>query len=257
MTRGIFDLSGKVAVVTGGNGGLGLAYARGLARHGASIAIWGRDEAKNARASEELRGLGAEVLAQRVAVDTEAEIVAGFAETMRHFGRIDTVVANAGVSKRQPSLELSSEDWHALLAVNLHGAFFTLREGARHMVARAEAGQPGGSLIVCGSGASLAGVPGLAHYAAAKTGLTGVVRVLAAELGKYGIRANVIAPGLIKTDLLQTESFLQMVTEKTPLGRPGEPQDLEGVAVYLASDASRFHSGDILNIDGGWMASYF
>jgi NAD(P)-dependent dehydrogenase (short-subunit alcohol dehydrogenase family) len=144
--------------------------------------------------------------------------------------------------------------------VNLHGAFYTLREAAKHMVARAKAGDPGGSLILCGSGSIYQGVPTMAHYGAAKGALNSMAKALAAELGPHGIRANVIAPGFILTEMTQADPVLgaqiaAAVAAKAPLGRAGRPDDLEGAVVYLASDASRYHTGDTLVIDGGKMTA--
>lgn len=255
---GLFDLSGKTALVTGGNSGLGLAYARGMARQGSDIVIWGRNPDKNAAASAELAAFGVKVLAQEVDVTSEEQIVAGFAEAVAWAGRIDTVVQNAGFANAAPAFtEISTEQFRSQIEVALSGGFFTLRTAARHMVARAEAGDPGGSIILCGSGTIFAGTKGLEHYGAAKAGLAAMMRGMAAELGAHGIRVNMIAPGYIKTDLGSGGGPDEMFASRTPLGRAGRVADVEGAAAYLASDAASFHSGDILNIDGGWLASYF
>jgi NAD(P)-dependent dehydrogenase (short-subunit alcohol dehydrogenase family) len=146
--------------------------------------------------------------------------------------------------------------YHSLLAVNLHGAVYTLRAAAQHMVARAQAGDRGGSLIICGSGSIFQGVPTMSHYAIAKGGLNALAKSLAAELGPYGIRCNVIAPGFIHTEMTLADPDIgayltAQVEARTPLGRVGQPEDLEGAVVYLASDASCYHTGDTLVIDGG------
>lgn len=261
MAKGLFDLSGKVAVVTGGNSGLGLGFARGIARQGGDIAIWARSAEKNAAAKAELEAFGVHVTTRQVDVADEAEVIAGFDDVMAQHGRIDTVIANAGISHSVPSfLDLDTESYHRLLAINQHGAFFTLREGARHMVRRAQAGEPGGSLIVCGSLSMLVGVKGMEHYAAAKGALGAMMRGMAAELGQYRIRANVIAPGYIKTDIgrsrdqAQKSQMDEWFASNTPIPTLGYPEDFEGIAAYLASDAARFHTGDTIVIDGGWMA---
>jgi NAD(P)-dependent dehydrogenase (short-subunit alcohol dehydrogenase family) len=257
-TRGLFDLTGKTVLVTGGNGGLGLAYARGMARQGADAIIWGRNEAKNEAAAAELVDLGVRALSQRVDVTDEAQVIAAFADAVACVGKIDCVVQNAGFANPALSFaEMATEQYHAQIAVALHGGFYTLREAARHMIAQADAGSPGGSIILCGSGTVFGGMKGMEHYGAAKSGLAAMMRGMAAELAPYGIRVNMIAPGYIKTELggsPETEAFF---AGRTPMGRLGNPADVEAAAVYLASDAASFHSGDILTIDGGWMASYF
>jgi NAD(P)-dependent dehydrogenase (short-subunit alcohol dehydrogenase family) len=256
MGKGLFDLTGKVTVVTGGNGGIGLGFARGIAKQGGDLEIWARNAEKNAAAKAELESLGAKVITRRVDVSSEAEVIAAYDELMAGFGRVDCVFANSGVAPAMVStLEMKTETWNDLLAINLHGAFFTLREGARRMVKRAEAGEPGGSLVFCGSLSMFHGVPGVANYATAKGGMGALVRTMASELGQYGIRANTIAPGFIKTNLsgrdsAQAAAIDAFFSSKTPVGRPGYPEDFEGIAAYLASDASSFHSGDTIVIDG-------
>jgi NAD(P)-dependent dehydrogenase (short-subunit alcohol dehydrogenase family) len=218
------------------------------------VEIWGRSAEKNDRARAELEALGGRVVARQVDVASEAAVVAGFDATLRDFGRIDAVFANAGVPPAMGSaIDITSQQWRDLLSINLDGAFFTLREGARRMVARAEAGEPGGSLVFCGSLSMFHGVPGVGAYATAKGGMGAFVRTLASELGKHGIRANSIAPGYIKTEMTgsgEISQIDQFFASRTPIARAGTPADLEGVAAYLVSDASSFHSGDTLVIDG-------
>ena len=260
----LFDCTGKVTLVTGGNGGIGLGFARGVAQLGGDIAIWARNEEKNAAARAELLAAGAgRVETYQVDVSAEEAIVAGYQALLADFGRIDCVFANSGRASRSRSvLTLDAAEWHDLLAVNLHGAFFTLREGAKAMVARAEAGEPGGSLVYCGSLSMFHGIAGIENYAASKGGMGAVIRGMASELGKYGIRANTIAPGYIKTGIgtggeMTPEMQARMAavdahfSAKTPIHRPGTPEDFEGIGAYLASDASSYHSGDTIVIDGG------
>jgi NAD(P)-dependent dehydrogenase (short-subunit alcohol dehydrogenase family) len=258
MTRDLFDLTGKVAVITGGNSGIGLAFARGIARQGGAVAIWGRSEESNARAKGDLEALGVKVTAQAVDVSSRDEILAGYEQVMADHGRVDCVFANAGRPSRNmtgSSLTIEPDEWYDLLDTSLHGAFFTLQEGARLMVRRAEAGEPGGSLVFCGSLSMFHGVGGISNYAAAKGAGGAIIRTLAAELGKYGIRANSIAPGLIITGALggmgENHPIVQHFASKTPVPRPGKPEDFEGIAAYLCSDASSFHTGDTIVIDGG------
>ena len=256
MAQNPFDLTGKVALVTGANSGLGLGFARALARAGADVVIWGRRDDRNAAALAELEGFGTRVAARAVDVRSEQAVVDGMQALMDDFGRIDIAVANAGIASMKPFTQMDAATYHGLLDVSLHGAVFTLREASKHMVARAEAGEPGGSLIICGSGSIFQGVPTLGHYAIAKGALNALSKTLAAELGRYGIRSNVIAPGFIVTEMTHADPELGKAIEaavaaKTPLGRAGAPEDLEGVVVYLASDAARYHTGDTLVVDGG------
>jgi len=254
MPANMFDLTGKVAVITGGNSGLGLGFARGIARCGGDVEIWARNAARNAEAVAELEALGAKAVARAIDVADEQAVIAGFAAAVEQWGRVDTVIANAGIPPRSTSaLDMTSADWHGLLAINMHGAFYTLREGARVMVNRAQAGEPGGSLIMCGSLSIFHGLPGMGNYAAAKAGMSAYIRSLAVEFGKYGIRANIIAPGFIETgmtDETTQENLRQHFAAHTPIPRVGTPEDFEGIAAYLASDASSFHSGDTIVIDG-------
>jgi NAD(P)-dependent dehydrogenase (short-subunit alcohol dehydrogenase family) len=259
MAKGLFDLSGKVALVTGGNGGLGLGFARGIAKQDGSVVIWGRNTEKNAAAKKELESFGGRVEARQVDVASEEQVIAGYEALMKDFGRVDCVIANAGPPpSSRSSLDLSTSDFHAFLDVAMHGAFYTLREGARLMVKRAEAGEPGGSLIFCGSLSMFKGLAGKPHYAGSKAALGAIIRSMAVEFGKYGIRANSIAPGYIKTGMTG-EGELSPVDKyfaaKNPIPRPGYPADFEGIAAYLASDASSFHSGDTIIIDGACMVN--
>jgi NAD(P)-dependent dehydrogenase (short-subunit alcohol dehydrogenase family) len=257
MAQNLFDLTGKVALVTGANSGLGFGFARGLAKAGADIVIWGRRADKNQETVEQLKEYGTRVIAQAVDVSNEAEVVVAMAEAAKLMGRLDCVIANAGIANMQAStIDTSAEEYHKLLGINQHGAFYTLREAARHMVARAKAGDAGGSLIICGSMSIFRGVPGLGHYAAAKGALNSLSKTMAVELGPHQVRVNVIAPGFIATEMTQAdpEIFKAIdadVSAKTPIGRVGQPEDLEGIVVYLASDRSRYHTGDTFVIDGG------
>jgi NAD(P)-dependent dehydrogenase (short-subunit alcohol dehydrogenase family) len=256
LAENVFDLSGKVSLVTGANSGIGFGFARGLARAGSDLVIWGRRADRNEEAAEKLRGYGVRVLTDAIDVTDETAIDAGVARAVRELGRIDTVVANAGVASQVPFVEMDTRTYRQLIDINLDGAVFTLRAVARHMVDRAKAGDPGGSLIICGSGSIFQGVPTMAHYGIAKGALNSLSKALAAELGPFGIRSNVIAPGFIETEMTFAdpqlgEMIAQMVAAKTPLGRAGKPEDLEGAVIYLASDLSRYHTGDTLVIDGG------
>jgi len=261
MAKGLFDLSGKVAVVTGGNSGLGLGFARGIARQGGDVVIWGRRADKNASAKKELEAFDVRVGTREVDVSSEAEVVAGFEAVMKEFGRVDCAIANAGLPPpMNGTLEQTSGEYHAFLAVSMHGTYYTLREGARHMVKRAEAGEPGGSLIFCGSLSLFRGLPGKIPYAASKCAGAAMIRRMAVEFGPYGIRANTIAPGYIKTGMTgENNPMIEQVdkyfAQRAPMKRVGYPADFEGIAAYLASDASSFHSGDTITIDGADMVN--
>lgn len=258
MPKGIFDCTGKVTLVTGGNSGIGLGFAMGVAKLGGDVAIWARNAEKNATAKAALLAAGAgRVETYQVDVSSETAVVAGFDQLIDDFGRIDCVFANSGRSSNSRSfLTLESGEWHDLLAVNLHGAFYTLREAAKKMVTRAQAGEPGGSLVFCGSLSMLQGIAGIADYTASKGGMAAVIRSMAAELGQYEIRCNTVAPGYVKTGMEEgtaPEIIAQVdahFSAKTPIRRPGRPGDFEGIGAYLCSDASRFHSGDTIVIDG-------
>lgn len=255
----LFDCRGKVAMVTGGNGGIGFGFAMGIAKMGGNIAIWARNEEKNAVARSELEKAGAgSVKTYQVDVSSEQQIMAGYDRLMADFGRIDCVFANAGGPPGYNSVfEMPTEAWHKFLDVALHGAFFTLREGARHMVKRAEAGEPGGSLVACGSLSMFQGLPGKMNYAAAKSGTAAVIRCLAMELGPLQIRANVVAPGLIITPMMGSEAGKKHIADlygpRTPLQRAGYPEDFEGIGAFLCSDASSYLTGQTITIDGGYM----
>jgi NAD(P)-dependent dehydrogenase (short-subunit alcohol dehydrogenase family) len=253
----MFDLTGKVVVATGGNSGIGLAFLTGCARQGADVVSWDRDAARHDEVLAELKQAGAgRTHAETVDVSDEAAVDAAFAATLAAMGRVDCVLANAGFNARAPSFpDMTSEAWHGLLAVNLHGAFYTLRAASRHMRERALAGDPGGSLVVTGSLSIFHGMQGMEHYAGAKGALAAMVKGLAVEMGPHGVRANMLTPGFILTGMTasrpEAKPHIERMAAITPLGRPGDLSDIEGPAAYLASDASKFHSGDNLVIDGG------
>jgi NAD(P)-dependent dehydrogenase (short-subunit alcohol dehydrogenase family) len=251
-----FDLSGKVALITGGNGGIGLGMAEGLAAAGAKVAIWGMKPEKNAEAEARLKAHGGEVLVQQVDVADEAAVVAGVAAVIERFGRIDFCAANAGIGGGAPFTEQTTEGWRRVTTVDLDAVFWTFREALKSMVARSQAGDPGGSLLVTSSTSAIHGAPRNQAYAASKAGVQAMIRGLAVEYAKYGIRANAVLPGWIATDMtapLQAwDTFNEKAIGRVPMRRWGEGDDFAGVAVYLASDASRFHTGDSLVIDGGY-----
>ena len=252
-----FDLHGKTVVVTGGNSGIGLGMARALAVAGADVAIWGTSEAKNAAALEALSAYGTKVIALRCDVGDDDQVRLAFDETIEAFGGVDTCFANAGVSP--PTMarfeELPLEQWRSLMRINLDGVFLTFQAAARHMIAAG-----GGSLVAV---SSIMGtyrvIDRSAPYAASKAGLTGLVRAVAFDLARHGIRVNAILPGFIETamtdTMLSNERFAQRSLPRLLGRRWGTPDDLGGVAVYLASDASRYQTGSEIVIDGGYVVS--
>jgi len=251
-----FDLTGKVALVTGGNSGIGLGLAEGLAQAGASVVIWGTNEQKNRDAEARLLGHGVRVLAQRVDVADEAAVAAAMLEAVAAMGRVDFVAANAGIGGGAAFTEMTSDIWRRITSVNLDGVAWTFREACKHMMARAKAGDPGGSLVVTSSVSAIHGAPRNEAYASTKGAVIAMVKGLAVEFGRHGIRANAIVPGWIRSDMTagaqSSEVFNEKVIRRVPAGRWGEPEDFSGIAVYLASDASRFHTGDTFVIDGGY-----
>jgi len=256
MANGL-DLSGKVALVTGGNGGIGLGMAEGMAAAGADVVIWGGNPQKNASAEAKLRSHGRRVLAQRCDVADESQVDACFAEALKQMGRIDACFANAGVTQARASFhELETSEWRRVLAVNLDGAFFTLRAAARHMVARATAGDKGGRLVGMASSAAIHGAAGAEAYAASKGAMVSVIRALAVGMARHGVTANSILPGWIETDMTASRvangKFSNAVLPRIPVRRWGTGRDFAGIAVYLASDASSYHTGDSFVIDGAY-----
>lgn len=257
MAYAPFDLTGKVALVTGGNRGIGLGMARALAQSGADIVIWGTNEKYNAAALQELSQFGVRVKAQSVDVADEAAVSYAMSEAAASMGRIDTVIANAGIGAASPSFsEMPTATWRRVLSVNLDGVFFTCREACKHMVSRTNAGDKGGSIMVTASLAAIEGAARNEAYAATKGGVISMMRSIAVEHARYGVRANSILPGWIATDMTagaqNNATFVEKVIPRIPARRWGEPDDFGGIAVYLASDASRYHSGDTFVIDGAY-----
>ncbi len=257
MKKGIFDLSEKVALITGGNGGIGLGMAEGLAECGANIAIWGRNKEKNEESKNFLSKYSIKVNTYEVDVSQEKEVINNVKSVLNDFGRIDSVFANAGMNVFGGSFEeMDTDAYRKILSVNLDGVFFTLRETTKHMVERAKDGDLGGSVVGV---ASLAGIEGAAKtqpYSASKGGIISMIKGIAVEHARYGIRANTILPGWIATDMTtinqNNQKFTDKVISRVPMRRWGEPKDFSGIAAYLASDASAYHSGDMFIVDGGY-----
>jgi NAD(P)-dependent dehydrogenase (short-subunit alcohol dehydrogenase family) len=251
----LFDLTGRTAIITGGNGGLGLAMARGLAKAGANIAIWARNSQKNAAARAELAALGSgEVIALACDVAEEQQIAAATQQTLAALGRIDACFANAGISGAGTAIpDITAEGWDHTLAVNTRGAALVYKHVARHMIARAKAGDPGGKLIATSSGQSIMGVNRSSDYAASKAALNGLTRAAAFELARHAITANALLFGYYETDITAKADpkFAEWMSRRIPLRRPGDHAGLEGLAVFFASPHSDYITGQCLPVDGG------
>ena len=245
----LFDLTGKTALVTGGNGGIGLGMAKALAEAGARLAIAGRDEKKNSAAVAEL-GDGAFSLV--VDLRNEKQCRASVDEAARRLGRLDILVNNAGMNIRKPPQDLSLADWNEVMETNLTSAFVASQ--AAYLPMR-RAG--GGKIINIGSMMSVFGAAYLAPYAASKAGIVQLTKALASAWAKDNIQVNAVLPGWIDTNLTrraraELKGLNERVLGRTPAGRWGEPEDLGGVAVFLASRASDFVTGTAIPVDGGY-----
>jgi len=246
----MFDLNGHVGLVTGGNGGLGLAMAKGLVKAGAQVAIWGRNPAKNAAAVAELEAMGGTAAAFECDVTDEAASAAAFEATLARFGTIHSCFANAGGGGvRGPFHELTRDDWTQTIDLNLQSVVGTFRLATRHWLAN----QQPGKLIVTSSLAAIVGLAGASGYSTTKAAVMGLVRALAIELGRAGIQANAILPGFIETEMsLDTpKAFQDACRRRAASGQIGQLEDMEGIAVYLAAPESRFMTGQCLILDGG------
>jgi 2-deoxy-D-gluconate 3-dehydrogenase len=248
----LFDLAGRVALVTGGNGGIGLGMARGLAGAGARVAVAGRDAAKAEAAVAELRGLGAE--AEFVALDVadEESCRAAVRRTAERFGRLDILVNNAGINIRKQPETYAAEEWRAVLETNLTGAFLCAQAAHPEMV---RAG--GGKIVNIGSMKSNFGASFAVPYAASKGGIVQMTKALATAWARDNIQVNAVLPGWIDTELTRTarrqvEGLHERVVARTPAGRWGEPGDFAGIAVFLAGPASDFVTGTAIPVDGGY-----
>ena len=248
----MFDLTGKVAVVTGGNGGIGLGMARGLAHAGARVVIAGRNADKSAGAVRELAGIGGEPIALSADVTDEASVERLFSDTVQRCGRVDILVNNAGTNIRKPAQELSLAEWHAVMDTNLTSAFLCARAAYPHFK---QAG--GGKIVNIGSMLSIFGASFAPAYGASKGGVVQLTKSLAAAWAADNIQVNAVLPGWIDTELTQkarvdVAGLNERVLARTPAGRWGAADDLAGVAVFLASTASDFVTGVAIPVDGGY-----
>ena len=257
MAKDLFNLKGKVAVVTGGATGLGLGMAEALIDQGCTVSIWGRREKLVSDKANEL-GVHSQVcdVADKEAVD------AAFAQTLSDLGRVDGMFANAGIGgKLGSSLAREADDWTDILAINVRGVAYCCRVAAEHMVERAKLGDPFGRLVATSSLASTQGAPKNEPYSASKGAVNSLMRSLAGEFAKYEITANAILPGFAISDMtakmMADKRFNEAVIPRLKMTRNkklryGEPADYGGIAVYLMSDASGYHTGDCFTIDGGF-----
>ncbi len=248
----LFDLKGKIAVVTGGNGGIGLGMAHGIASCGAVIVIAGRNKQKAAAALKSLHDLGAEASFVVADVTKKVECEALVANTVEKYGRLDVLVNNAGTSVRKMPQDLSEAEWHHVLDTNLTSAFFCSQAAYPQMV---KAG--GGKMINIGSMMSLFGAPYAVAYASSKGGIVQMTRAMATAWAKDNIQVNAVLPGWIDTDLTkrareQVAGLHDSVEKRTPHGRWGTPDDMAGIAAFLASPASDFVTGTAIPVDGGF-----
>jgi NAD(P)-dependent dehydrogenase (short-subunit alcohol dehydrogenase family) len=244
----VFDLTGHVALVTGGNTGLGLGMARGLARAGASVAIWGRNPERNAAACAELEQLGVPAAGFVCDVTDPAAITAAMAQTLERFGRLDSCFANAGGSgARGSSLEMSADAWRETMDLNFTSVVCTFQAAAKAMLKQGR-----GRLVATSSIAALLGVPG-GGYSASKAAVSGLVRSLAVELAPAGITVNAVLPGYIETTMsLNTpQAFRDACLRRTPSGKIGTIDDMMGIAVFLAAAESQLLTGQSIVLDGG------
>jgi NAD(P)-dependent dehydrogenase (short-subunit alcohol dehydrogenase family) len=255
----LFDLVGKVALITGGNGGIGLGMAEGIASAGGAVAIWGTNPEKNANALAQLERHGNPVSAHLCDVADPEAVAAAFAATLAIHGRVDGCFANAGVGGRGSAFdEMSFEEWRRVMAVNLDGVFHTFRCAASHMRERAARGDAGGRLVATASLAAISGQARGEHYAATKGALLSMIKALAVEYARYGVTAHTILPGWIETEMTQGAfsygKFVESVGKRIPMRRWGQPADFAGIAVYVLSNASAYHTADTFLIDGGYYA---
>jgi 2-deoxy-D-gluconate 3-dehydrogenase len=248
----LFDLTGRVAIVTGGNGGIGLGMARGLAQCGASVMVAARDEAKNAAAVEELRALGTKAAALEADLTREEACKSTVQATLSQFGRLDVLVNNAGTNIRKQPEEYSLEEWHRILETNLSSAFMCSQAAYPAMKAAG-----GGKIIMIGSMMSIFGASFSGPYAATKGGIVQMAKAMACAWGKDNIQVNSVLPGWIDTALTRQArrdiaGLEERVVARTPAGRWGVPGDFSGIAAFLAGPASDFVTGAAITVDGGY-----
>tara|TARA_Y100001968_G_scaffold264370_1_gene253245 strand:- start:1049 stop:1807 length:759 start_codon:yes stop_codon:yes gene_type:complete len=247
------DLSEKVFIITGGNGGIGLGLAEGIAEAGGAVAIWARNEEKNSDAVRALQDIGGEAKSYICDVSNEEEVIRTLASTVKDFGRVDGLFANAGRGGTgTPLVDTSLEDWRKVMAVNLDGVFLCLREASRQLISQGS----GGSLVAVSSTSAIHGAAGNEAYGTAKTAVTGLVRALAVSLARFQIRVNCLLPGWTVTELaspaFENEFFREVTTKRTPVRRWADPSEFKEVGAFLADPSQTFHTGQQVCVDGGY-----